>query len=112
MPATESGVRLSVSEFLDQSEWWVTKSGMKRIDEMTALHRRRAALHLLRKSPWLATIDLFQQHLNDLDYEPTINEVFSRVGAPQDWIKDKPLYQKIIDAPDADPDEYYENLKV
>ncbi len=105
--SADSNIYVNVSDFLDQTEWWVTKSGLKRIDDMTSLHRRRAAMHLLRKAPWLAVIDLFQW--ND---EPSIIEIFGLVGAPQDWIKDKPLYQKIIDAPDADPDEYYENIKV
>src|SRR5690606_41629219 len=52
--SADSNIYVNVSVFLDQTEWWVTKSGLKRIDDMTSLHRRRAAMHLLRKAPWLA----------------------------------------------------------
>lgn len=107
-------MRTCLGEFLNQTEWWATKDGLKNIDEMTSTHRRRAAMILLRKSQMLAVFDLIQEMLELPDYTPTIPEIFSRVGAPQDWVKDKPLYKKIIDAPDADPDTFFsdDNVKV
>lgn len=93
---------LFLDELLNQDEFWFNRNGTLRIDDMPLVHRRNAALFLLRKSPWLAAVTL----ATESDHVPSAREVFRRIGAPQTWIRTTRLYQRLIQG-GADPDQFW-----
>lgn len=90
----------TVSDFLNQTEFWINRDGFIAIDEMTQLHRRRAAQTLLRRGRLIGVWQLDE----DLPTESNqVREFFSRLGAPASFVKNTPLYQRLI-MDGADPD--------
>lgn len=96
---------LYLDEFLNQDRVWYNRTGVLEIDSMPLVHRRNAALFLLRKSPYLAAVTLA-----NADPEPTARETFRRLGAPQTWVRTTVLYQRLIQG-GADPDQFWAEQK-
>lgn len=96
-----SDADLYTDEFLNQDEVWYNRNGARPIKNMSVPHRRNAANFLLRSSKQLALVTLAWQ-----DDEPKAREVWTRIGAPQEWIRQTPLFQRLIQG-GADPDQYW-----
>lgn len=103
-PQKKEAEQYSFRDFMAQSTWWTSKDGLKRVDSMSVVHRRRAAMSLLRKAPLLALYDLLQEELDRPEVTTPALEVFARLGASRTWLKTKAIYQALI-VDGADPDE-------
>lgn len=103
MTALHEADDLSLHEFLDQEDYWLGRDGWIDINDMDVVHRRNAAVFLLRKSTSLATVTLAFEY-TEYDHI-TARDVWARIGAPNAWVKASPLYKRLIQD-GADPDEW------
>lgn len=95
----------TVSEFLDQGDWWVNKQGWLRIGEMNVDHRRRAAQFLLRRARFFGTwvLDEEEGAWTVVSGHQEVQEFVGRLAAPAAFMKRTKLYQRLIQG-GADPE--------
>lgn len=85
----------SVSEFLNQQELWVNKTGWLPISEMDFEFRRRAAALLLRRARSFMIWELEELEIREGQNE--VQEFMGRVAAPANFMRRTPLYQRLIE---------------
>jgi hypothetical protein len=92
----------TVEEFLDQTEFWVSKDGWKPIDEMSPLYRRRCAAHLLRHALSYGVESLIDEGPSADNY---VQEFVGRLAAPGKFIRSTPLFKRLVEG-GAHPDSH------
>lgn len=96
----------TVSEFLNQDEWWVNKDGWIRIADMEYDFRRRAAGLLIRRARFFEIWELDELLMNEeIPEADEVQEFLGRVAAPANFMRRMPLYKRLIQG-GADPERW------
>lgn len=87
-------------DFIHQDQVWATKDGFIKIDDMTELHRRRAAQQLIRRARHLGMLCLYD---GDNEGKNEVIETMYRLCAPTTWIRTTKLFKRLVEG-NCDPD--------